>query len=227
MGWGEKPWRQRERERERETMRSREWKQAGEAEPGVAKNRVTLPCKRLNPVKQCPLEPHSRPHSDRSLLPPLQPQPTTTPYTAPLPTATPSRSPPFFIPHHPFANFCPHTAAAPPPPATLYHPSLHTSANFPSLAPPRGLFPSRSAPLRLPSGRAGVASHRAGHRLPSPQIRTTDPSPPEHAQKKSGIRCRMPPHGTDAPPTRGRRPYRPLRAGRRTRPAYWPQSTPR
>lgn len=26
--------------------------------------------------------------------------------------------------------------------------------------------------------------------------------------------------------TRGRRPYRPLRAGRRTRPAYWPQSSP-
>ena len=176
MGWGEKPWRQREREREREreTMRSREWEQAGEAEPGVAKNRVTLPCKRLNPVKQCPLEPHSRPHSDRSLLPPLQPQPTTTPYTAPLPTATPSRSSPFFIPHHPFANFCPHTAAAPPPPATLYHPSLHTSANFPSLAPPRGLFPSRSArsgshpggPEWPPTG-PGTGSHRPKYAQPT------------------------------------------------------------
>lgn len=111
-------------------------------------------------------------------------------------------------------------------PAALHHPSLHTSANFPSLAPPRGLFPPLSA-RSCSSGRAEEAPRRAGHRLPSPQIHTTNPSPPEHAQKKSGIRCRMPPHGTDAPPTRGRRPYRPLRAGRRTRPAYWPQSTPR
>ena len=106
MGWGEKPGRQREREREREreTMRSREWEQAGEAEPGVAKNRVTLPCKRLNPVRQCPLEPHSRPHSDRSLLPPLQPQPTTTPYTAPPPTSTPHRRGAIPSAHRPTAN---------------------------------------------------------------------------------------------------------------------------
>ena len=163
MGWGEKPWRQREREREREreTMRSREWEQAGEAEPGVAKNRVTLPCKRLNPVKQCPLEPHSRPHSDRSLLPPLQPQPTTTPYTAPLPTATPSRSPPFFIPHHPFANFRPSHR-----PTALYHSSLHTSANFLPAAnchpkPFLALFHPAS-PLRqlLPPHRRGATPSR-------------------------------------------------------------------
>lgn len=282
-------------------MRSREWEQAGEAEPGVAKNRVTLPCKRLNPVKQCPLEPHSRPHSDRSLLPPLQPQPTTTPYTVPLPiftphrrdatpsahrpaalyhpslhtsanflpaanchpkpslalfhsaapppptfatridplpTATPPAPQPIFTCAPPLHQLPPHTAAAPSPPHIVPLPTatpLHPAANFPSLAPPRGLFLPRSArscslpegPKRPPAG-PGTGSHRPNtHNRPIAPNTHNRPIAPEHAQKKSGIRCRMPPHGTDAPPTRGRRPYRPLRAGRRTRPAYWPQSTPR
>lgn len=88
-----------------------------------------------------------------------------------------------------------------------------------------------SAPLRpllLSSGRAEEAPRRAGHRLPSPQIHTTDPSPPRTRTKKE--RHPLPdaaPWNGCAASTRGRRPYRPLRAGRRTRPAYWPQSTPR
>ena len=52
-------------------------------------------------------------------------------------------------------------------PTALYHPSLHTSANFPSPAPPRGLFLPRSArscslpegPKRPPAG-PGTGSHR-------------------------------------------------------------------
>lgn len=142
-------------------------------------------------------------------------------------------------PQHPFANFCPHTAAAPPLPRIVPLPST-TLRSTPLQTSPRlhhhaACFrPSQPAPAlpegpkRPPAG-PGTGSHRPKYAQPTHRPKYTQPThrPPEHAQKKSGIRCRMPPHGTDAPPTRGRRPYRPLRAGRRTRPAYWPQSTPR
>ena len=111
-------------------------------------------------------------------------------------------------------------------PAALHHPSLHTSANFPSPAPPRGLFLPRSArscslpegPKRPPAG-PGTGSHRPNtHNRPIARTRTKNERHPlPDAAPWNGC----------AASTRGRRPYRPLRAGRRTRPAYWPQSTPR
>ena len=59
-------------------------------------------------------------------------------------------------------------------PAALHHPSLHTSANFPSPAPPRGLFLPRSArscslpegPKRPPAG-PGTGSHRPKYTQPT------------------------------------------------------------
>lgn len=113
-------------------------------------------------------------------------------------------------------------------PTALYHPSLHTSANFPSPAPPRGLFLPRSArscslpegPKRPPAG-PGTGSHR-------PNTHNRPIAPPRTRTKKE--RHPLPdaaPWNGCAASTRGRRPYRPLRAGRRTRPAYWPQSSPR
>ena len=59
-------------------------------------------------------------------------------------------------------------------PAALHHPSLHTSANFPSPAPPRGLFLPRSArscslpegPKRPPAG-PGTGSHRPKYAQPT------------------------------------------------------------
>ena len=111
-------------------------------------------------------------------------------------------------------------------PAALHHPSLHTSANFPSPAPPRGLFLPRSArscslpegPKRPPAG-PGTGSHRPNtHNRPIARTRTK--------KERHPLPDAAPWNGCAAS-TRGRRPYRPLRAGRRTRPAYWPQSTPR
>ena len=110
-------------------------------------------------------------------------------------------------------------------PAALYHPSLHTSANFPSPAPPRGLFLPRSArscslpegPKRPPAG-PGTGSHRPNtHNRPIARTRTK--------KERHPLPDAAPWNGC-AVSTRGRRPYRPLRAGRRTRPAYWPQSSP-
>lgn len=110
-------------------------------------------------------------------------------------------------------------------PTALYHPSLHTSANFPSPAPPRGLFLPRSArscslpegPKRPPAG-PGTGSHRPNtHNRPIARTRTK--------KERHPLPDAAPWNGC-AVSTRGRRPYRPLRAGRRTRPAYWPQSSP-
>lgn len=110
-------------------------------------------------------------------------------------------------------------------PAALHHPSLHTSANFPSPAPPRGLFLPRSArscslpegPKRPPAG-PGTGSHRPNtHNRPIARTRTK--------KERHPLPDAAPWNGC-AVSTRGRRPYRPLRAGRRTRPAYWPQSSP-
>lgn len=110
-------------------------------------------------------------------------------------------------------------------PTALYHPSLHTSANIPSPAPPRGLFLPRSArscslpegPKRPPAG-PGTGSHRPNtHNRPIALTRTK--------KERHPLPDAAPWNGC-AVSTRGRRPYRPLRAGRRTRPAYWPQSSP-
>lgn len=104
-------------------------------------------------------------------------------------------------------------------PAALHHPSLHTSANFPSPAPPRGLFLPRSArscslpegPKRPPAG-PGTGSHRPNtHNRPIARTRTK--------KERHPLPDAAPWNGCAAS-TRGRRPYRPLRAGRRTRPAY-------
>lgn len=111
-------------------------------------------------------------------------------------------------------------------PAALHHPSLHTSANFPSPAPPRGLFlPSSARSCSLPEGSKrppagpGTGSHRPNtHNRPIARTRTK--------KERHPLPDAAPWNGC-AVSTRGRRPYRPLRAGRRTRPAYWPQSTPR
>lgn len=127
-------------------------------------------------------------------------------------------------------NTPPPTFAPTPPrrhplPLPSLHTSLHTSANFPSPAPPRGLFPPRSArscslpegPKRPPAG-PGTGSHRPNtHNRPIARTRTK--------KERHPLPDAAPWNGCAAS-TRGRRPYRPLRAGRRTRPAYWPQSSP-
>lgn len=75
-------------------------------------------------------------------------------------------------------------------PAALHHPSLHTSANFPSPAPPRGLFLPRSA-RSCSSGRAEDAPRRAGHRLPSPKYAQPTHRPNTHKKRAaSAAGCR-------------------------------------
>lgn len=75
-------------------------------------------------------------------------------------------------------------------PAALHHPSLHTSANFPSPAPPRGLFLPRSA-RSCSSGRAEEAPRRAGHRLPSPKYAQPTHRPNTHKKRAaSAAGCR-------------------------------------
>lgn len=75
-------------------------------------------------------------------------------------------------------------------PAALHHPSLHTSANFPSPAPPRGLFPLLSA-RSCSSGRAEEAPRRAGHRLPSPKYAQPTHRPNTHKKRAaSAAGCR-------------------------------------
>lgn len=75
-------------------------------------------------------------------------------------------------------------------PAALHHPSLHTSANFPSPAPPRGLFLPRSA-RSCSSGRAEEAPRRAGHRLPSPKYTQPTHRPNTHKKRAaSAAGCR-------------------------------------
>ena len=191
-------------------------------------------------------EPHAHPQHPSANFRPLSaatpppphivPLPSTTPRSTPLPTfsprptATPSRSSPFFHPASPLRQLpSPLRRDATPSahrPAALHHPSLHTSANFPSPAPPRGLFLPRSArscslpegPKRPPAG-PGTGSHRPNtHNRPIARTRTK--------KERHPLPDAAPWNGCAAS-TRGRRPYRPLRAGRRTRPAYWPQSTPR
>ena len=190
-------------------------------------------------------EPHAHPQHPSANFRPLSaatpppphivPLPSTTPRSTPLPTfsprptATPSRSSPFFHPASPLRQLpSPLRRDATPSahrPAALHHPSLHTSANFPSPAPPRGLFPPLSA-RSCSSGRAEEAPRRAGHRLPSPKYAQPTHRPNTHKKERHPLPDAAPWNGCAAS-TRGRRPYRPLRAGRRTRPAYWPQSTPR
>ena len=195
-------------------------KAAGERAPEVTENDVVLPRKGSIPVRQCPRAACSPATPLRQLPPPLRRD------------ATPSA-------HRPAVYY--HSALPlrqlPPPlrrdatpsahrPAALHHPSLHTSANFPSPAPPRGLFLPRSArscslpegPKRPPAG-PGTGSHRPNtHNRPIARTRTK--------KERHPLPDAAPWNGCAAS-TRGRRPYRPLRAGRRTRPAYWPQSTPR
>lgn len=75
-------------------------------------------------------------------------------------------------------------------PAALHHPSLHTSANFPSPAPPRGLFLPRSA-RSCSSGRSEEAPRRAGHRLPSPKYAQPTHRPNTHKKRAaSAAGCR-------------------------------------
>ena len=76
-------------------------------------------------------------------------------------------------------------------PAALHHPSLHTSANFPSPAPPRGLFLPRSArSCSLPEGPKSPP-RRAGHRLPSPKYAQPTHRPNTHKKRAaSAAGCR-------------------------------------
>ena len=136
---------------------------------------------------------------------------------------------------------CPRAACSPATPLRQLPPPLRRDAT-PSRYPPPPLAPYLcqlplactttrpvSAPLRpllLSSGRAeeaaagpGTGSHRPNtHNRPIARTRTK--------KERHPLPDAAPWNGCAAS-TRGRRPYRPLRAGRRTRPAYWPQSTPR
>ena len=182
------------------------------------------------PPTSAPSPPRRHPlrTSSRYPLPPLAPHLCQlSPHGQLPPQAVPR---PFFIPHHPSANFRPLSAATPPPPRIVLLPST-TPRSIPLPTSPRlhhhaaCFCPAPPAPALFRKGRRGPPQGRAP--APIAQIRTTDPSP-EHAQKKE--RHPLPdaaPWNGCAASTRGRRPYRPLRAGRRTRPAYWPQSTPR
>ena len=191
------------------------------------------------PPTSAPSPPRRHPlrTSSRYPLPPLAPHLCQlSPHGQLPPQAVPR---PFFIPQHPSANFRPLSAATPPPsahrPAALHHPSLHTSANFPSPAPPRGLFLPRSArscslpegPKRPPAG-PGTGSHRPNtHNQPiAPNTHNRPIAPRTRTKKERHPLPDAAPWNGCAASTRGRRPYRPLRAGRRTRPAYWPQSSP-
>ena len=94
--------------------------------------------------------------------------------------------------------------------------------------------PAPPAPALFRKGRRGPPQGRA----PAPIVPNTHNqpiAPNTHNRPIARTRTKKERHPLpDAAPwngcavsTRGRRPYRPLRAGRRTRPAYWPQSTPR
>ena len=136
---------------------------------------------------------------------------------------------------------CPRAACSPATPLRQLLPP-HRRGATPSRCPPPPLAPYLcqlplactttrpvSAPLRpllLSSGRAEEAPCRAGHRLPSPKYAQPTHRPNTHKKERHPLPDAAPWNGCAAS-TRGRRPYRPLRAGRRTRPAYWPQSTPR
>ena len=218
-----------------------------------------------------PFAPHLCKLSPRGQLPPqavpcpfssrIIPQLTSTPRIVPPPTSSPHRRDATPSAHRP---------------ATLYHPSLHTSANFlptanchpkPFLAlfssriTPSPTFALRTAPrhpLPLPSttprstplqtsprlhhhaacfcpAPPAPALFRKGRRGPPAGPGTGSHRPNTHNRPIARTRTKKERHPLpDAAPwngcaasTRGRRPYRPLRAGRRTRPAYWPQSTPR
>lgn len=131
--------------------------------------------------------------------------------TTPPPTSAPSpprRHPLLAPPHCPLPPFAPHLCQLP----------LACTTTRPVSAPLR--------PLLLSSGRAEEAPRRAGHRLPSPKYAQPTHRPNTHKKERHPLPDAAPWNGCAAS-TRGRRPYRPLRAGRRTRPAYWPQSTPR
>lgn len=85
--------------------------------------------------------------------------------------------------------------------------------------------PAPPAPALFRKGRRGPPQGRA----PAPIVPNTHNQPIARTRTKKE-RHPLPdaaPWNGCAASTRGRRPYRPLRAGRRTRPAYWPQSTPR
>lgn len=195
-------------------------KAAGERAPEVTENDVVLPRKGSIPVRQCPRAACSPATPLRQLPPPLR--------RGAIPSA--HRPAVYYHSALPFRQLPPPLRRDATPsahrPAPLHHPSLHTSANFPSPAPPRGLFLPRSArscslpegPKRPPAG-PGTGSHRPNtHNRPIARTRTK--------KERHPLPDAAPWNGC-AVSTRGRRPYRPLRAGRRTRPAYWPQSTPR
>ncbi len=93
---------------------------------------------------------------------------------------------------------------------------LHHHAACFCPAPPAPALPE--GPKMPPAG-PGTGSHRPNtHNRPIARTRTK--------KERHPLPDAAPWNGCAAS-TRGRRPYRPLRAGRRTRPAYWPQSTPR
>ena len=181
------------------------------------------------PPTSAPSPPRRHPlrTSSRYPLPPLAPHLCQlSPHGQLPPQAVPR---PFFIPHHPSANFRPLSAATPPPPRIVLLPSttprstplqtsprLHHHAACFRPAPPAPALPE--GPKRPPAG-PGTGSHRPNtHNRPIARTRTK--------KERHPLPDAAPWNGCAAS-TRGRRPYRPLRAGRRTRPAYWPQSTPR
>lgn len=133
-------------------------------------------------------------------------------------------------PQHPSANFRPLSAATPPPPRIVLLPST-TPRSTPLQTSPRlhhhaaCFCPAPPAPALFRKGRRGPPQGRA----PAPIAPNTHNRPIAPRTRTKKERHPLPdaaPWNGCAASTRGRRPYRPLRAGRRTRPAYWPQSSP-
>lgn len=167
-------------------------------------------------------EPHAHPQHPSANFRPLSAAAPSPPHIVPLSIT---------IPHYPSANFCPLSAATPPPPRIVLLPST-TPRSIPLPTSPRlhhhaaCFCPAPPAPALFRKGRRGPPQGRA----PAPIAPNTHNRPIAPRTRTKKERHPLPdaaPWNGCAASTRGRRPYRPLRAGRRTRPAYWPQSTPR
>lgn len=142
-------------------------------------------------------------------------------------------------PQHPSANFRPLSAATPPPPRIVLLPST-TPRSIPLPTSPRlhhhaaCFCPAPPAPALFRKGRRGPPQGRAPapivpntHNQPiAPNTHNRPIAPRTRTKKERHPLPDAAPWNGCAASTRGRRPYRPLRAGRRTRPAYWPQSSP-
>ncbi len=172
-------------------------KAAGERAPEVTENDVVRPRKGSIPVRQCPRAACSPATPLRQLPPPLRRD------------ATPSR--------YPLPPLAPHLCKLP----------LACTTTRPVSAPLSPLLLFRKGRRGPPQGRAPAPIVPNTHNQPIAPNTHNRPIARTRTKKERHPLPDAAPWNGCAVSTRGRRPYRPLRAGRRTRPAYWPQSTPR